>query len=488
MSTEELIRGFFAFLISSILAYCLFVQYERESSRDSGENPAGSYTSFINPLLLPLLFVIFFVSLCIYSKDNPSDIMHSLFSLFFGIFLEIGLYYAFLVLALPLLRHFFHARTCAILWIIPNYLYITIHSWMKLPAPSHVLWLKGNWFSAASAVWGIGFLSVMVWKSVGHLVFRRRLLRQARPVTDAAVLELWQQEQLAVGIKKANYRLVISPDADSPLSIGLCRQTMRVVLPDQSYTPEELSFIFRHELIHIRRQDSQNKFFLTFCTAMCWFYPLMWIAMHRSAEDLELSCDEMVLLEANEAQRRTYAELILHSAADGRGYTTCLSARASSLRYRLKHIVAPRKRLTGCVLLGLILFLLLTGSGRVAAAYGGGSGLELIFSGDTGSVRFSSCTLYTGADSSMYTQVEEEALTAYLSSLSLYQLTGTYSFSDSDTDITIIYHHGDSILGVVLSDHAVKVVPFDEDSVSYYYLKEQTDWDYIRTLLLPPAS
>lgn len=55
---------------------------------------------------------------------------------------------------------------------------------------------------------------------------------------------------------------------------------------------------------------------LTFCTAICWFCPLMWIAKRRSAEDLELSCD----------------------------------------------------------------------------------GLDMIFNGNTGSVRFSSCTLYTGAD------------------------------------------------------------------------------------------
>ena len=81
----------------------------------------------------------------------------------------------------------------------------------------------------------------------------------------------------------------------------------RVVLPLRAYTPDELHLIFRHEMIHICRGDSVSKFFLTFCTALCWFNPLMWRAMRNSAEDMELSCDESVLQEADSATRRESA-------------------------------------------------------------------------------------------------------------------------------------------------------------------------------------
>lgn len=486
MSTEGLIRGFFSFIIGLILAYALFMQFEQESHRGGDEGSANLYSTLIDPLLLPFIFLLDIAAIWITAKGSLTEILSALFSLSFSIFLEISLYYAFLLLALPLLRTFFHARTCAILWLLPNFLYIITASWMKLPAPAWVVWLKGDWFSAAALIWAIGFFAVMIWSTAEHLIFRRKLLQHAHPVTDPSVLSLWQQEQTDMQIKKANYRLVISPDTRSPLSIGLFKATTRVVLPDHPYTPEELSLIFRHELVHMKRQDPRTKLFLTFCTAMCWFNPLMWMAMRRSAEDLELSCDETVLIDADDACRHAYAELILNSAADERGYTTCLSANAASLRYRLKNITVPQKRLTGCILFGLLFFLLMTTSGHVAAAYQGDSGLALIFNGDAAWAQLSSCSLYTDSGSSSYTHVDEEALTAYLSSLQLYKLTGNYSFTDSDSELTIIYEYKDGILGVVLKDHTVKVVPFDEGlSASHYYLAEAVDWDYVRTLLQP---
>ena len=42
-----------------------------------------------------------------------------------------------------------------------------------------------------------------------------------------------------------------------------------------------------------------------------------------------------------------YSELILSTAGDERGFTTCLSASAKSLRYRLSRVMRPQKRLPG---------------------------------------------------------------------------------------------------------------------------------------------
>ena len=67
--------------------------------------------------------------------------------------------------------------------------------------------------------------------------------------------------------------------------------------------------------------DAWGKFFLAFCTAICWFNPLMWVAMRKSADDLELSCDEAVTAELDEAGRRRYASLLLDTVGDERGFT-----------------------------------------------------------------------------------------------------------------------------------------------------------------------
>ena len=170
-----------------------------------------------------------------------------------------------------------------------------------------------------------------------HWKFRSEVLKYAKKVEDEAILELWNNELKSAGMRYTKYPLLISKKIKTPLSIGTNRSTICVLLPEKEYSLEELSLIFRHEIIHIGREDAWSKFTILFCTATCWFNPLMLIAMRKSAEDLELSCDETVLLQADEKTRRQYAELLLSTVGDERGFTTCLSSSAKALKYRLEN-------------------------------------------------------------------------------------------------------------------------------------------------------
>ena len=189
--------------------------------------------------------------------------------------------------------------------------------------------------------------------------------------------------------------------------------------------------IFRHELQHIRRCDTRTKAFLGFCTAMCWFNPLMWIAKRKVSDDLELSCDEAVLEGSDEKIRRKYAELLLRTAGDGRGYTTCLSAAASSLRYRLKNVITLHRRFAGGVVVGAAMLVLLMGSGSIALSDSGGTVKELIFDKAPEEIFIDSVFTYRWNEnlrgfSSIYGW-EESALTEYIASLHVKQVyAGSY--------------------------------------------------------------
>ena len=163
---------------------------------------------------------------------------------------------------------------------------------------------------------------------------------------------------------------MISPAVRTPLIVGLLRDELVLVLPERDYSEEELRLIFRHELVHLQREDVWLKCFMLFCTAMRWFDPLLWLAMRRAAEDAELSCDETVMARAGAAERRLYAELILSTAGDARGFSTCLSASARGLRYRLRSIVKPEKKCAGILLLSLLSFLLVASCGLICVAVG----------------------------------------------------------------------------------------------------------------------
>lgn len=277
----------------------------------------------------------------------------------------------------------------------------------------------------------------------------------------------------------------------TPLSIGLYNRTTRIVLPMREYTQEELSLILRHEIIHISRGDPASKFFLTFCTAMCWFNPLMWAAMRKSADDFELSCDESVLLDEPQPVRRQYAELLLQTAGDERGFTTCLSATAGALRYRLRNIMTPGKKRTGAILVGLTLFVLAMCSGYVALAYDARPGTQRIFDGqDLNAVTVSSVDPWNDPRGKDGTCMDEDALKDYLASLQpeLYTENLDEYASDEQRELTVMFDTPQGRLSVRLLDQAVHVArlwggpDFRTDS---YYLRTPTDWAYLDTLIAP---
>lgn len=259
-----------------------------------------------------------------------------------------------------------------------------------------------------------------------------------------------------------------------------------VVLPQRHYTPEELKLIFRHELVHIGREDAWNKFFVAFCIAMCWFNPLMWLAMGRSSEDLELSCDETVLSSLGEGERRQYADLILRTAGDGRGFTTCLSASASALRYRLKSIVKPGKKISGALLVGVAFILLFVSFGQISLAYEAGTGESAIYRGMVHEVSLRQVRRDENGRFRKELECRDEgALTDYLTSLPLSEIVdgGDDFYGQTGEQIVLLYDAPEDILSVILWDDYIKVVPFWENRAYYYHVSGGLDWGKLDQLL-----
>lgn len=479
------LRCFVSLLFAIASAIGIYRYNAREADQTVEVTKPPRYTPFISPWLLPLF--LFCVSLGFLLIGGPQMAAWEMLSVCFGIFLHICVYYLFLLITLPLFRKFISARACAVLWLLPNYLYLTQMTDMRLPRPLWILHAPKNAVWIALWVWLAGFAAMLIFKIVSHLLFRRRLLKDAIVVTDPAVLNIWQLEQCRARFKKTGYRLMTSPNTATPISIGFFRHSIRVVLPERAYTEEELTLILRHEAIHIGRQDSVTKFFLVFCTAMCWFNPLMWLAMRRSADDLELSCDETVLLNANDDTRQQYASLLLRTAGDERGFTTCLSASAQALRYRLRNVIKPRKRLSGGITVGLIFFALILSCGCVSLSYDAGSGGDILFSqGDAGQYAIQYITMGDGNAVQAYNCTDEAALNAYLAGLQLSQITGDYTFPDGENSLFVIYEGPEGVFTTDLNDDSLRVTPFHtESSQTTYYFDGQIDWDYLRSLLTP---
>lgn len=484
MTTWGLMRGFFAFLLAGIIAFAV---YTKNDEKEPVFGKPKRYAPIVPPFLLPtFLIALFIAGLFVIGRERTVSL---LLDCLFPVGLHIGVYCAVLLLLLPLLRKWISAGACALLWLMPNYLYLAYQSFMKPNEPLFVLRVKPETVRILLIVWAAGFIGVLLWKIIGHLRFRRQLLKSAVPVTDGDTLAQWESAQRRMEMKKPRYKLLRSNEITSPLSVGLFWFTLRVVLPDAAYSRDELELIFRHELIHVQRDDCWTKFFLVFCTALNWFNPLMWIAMRRSAEDLELSCDESVLEFAGDAERRCYADLILRSAGDGRGFTTCLSASASALRYRLKSIMQPRRRFTGAIVTGVLFFAMVITCGYAALAFGGDTAGEALLTpyGIDSSTVAEGVTRSHGSRYRSCICTDEEALLDYIAALPVYEITGSYSWEteDGSNGLYLMY----SMKELSLSDHNIQIMDFaarlnkKSNYTQNYYIHEEIDWDYIDTLL-----
>ena len=490
MSAAMALRLLFGVLCGGVLAWVVWDRSERELAERAGreEHERPRFLPFGGYYYLPMMMLLYPI-LGVIVGGAQMAVQLTLCALM-RVFLELGVYYVLLMAVMPWLRRWVSARVCAMLWLLPDWIYVFVGR-LDLPTDGKklVLHAPGTLVYVLLAIWAVGAVGVMVWKIGSHLAFRRRILKNAVPVTDRQTLHVWEIELERAWIRKCKWKLVRSDAVTTPLSIGLYNRTTRIVLPMREYTQEELSLILRHEIIHISRGDPASKFFLTFCTAMCWFNPLMWAAMRKSADDFELSCDESVLLDEPQPVRRQYAELLLQTAGDERGFTTCLSATADALRYRLKAVMKPEKKRTGAILIGLTLFVLAMCSGYVALAYDAQPGAAHIFGGqDLSTVTVDSVDPWNDPRGKDGVCLNEEALKAYLASLELELYTEEiHAYNEDERTIFIEFDSPQGYLSAALCDRAVQVTRSQngETTGRDYYLKTPLDWDYLDTLIAP---
>ena len=490
MSAAMALRLLFGVLCGGVLAWVVWDRSERELADRAGreEHERPRFLPFGGYYYLPMMMLLYPI-LGVIVGGAQMAVQLTLCALM-RVFLGLGVYYVLLMAVMPWLRRWVSARVCAMLWLLPDWIYVFVGR-LNLPTDGKklVLHAPGTLVYVLLAIWAVGAVGVMVWKIGAHLVFRRRILKNAVPVTDRQTLHVWEIELERAWIRKCKWKLVRSDAVTTPLSIGLYNRTTRIVLPMREYTQEELSLILRHEIIHISRGDPEAKLFLTFCTAMCWFNPLMWAAMRKSADDFELSCDESVLLDEPQPVRRQYAELLLQTAGDERGFTTCLSATAGALRYRLKAVMKPEKKRTGAILIGLTLFALSMCSGYVALAYDAQPGAAHIFGGqDLSTVTVDSVDPWNDPRGKDGVCLNEEALKAYLASLELELYTEEiHAYNEDERTIFIEFDSPQGYLSAALCDRAVQVTRSQngETTGRDYYLKTPLDWDYLDTLIAP---
>lgn len=459
-----------------------YEQQVAQTSCTAREGKKRDTVIWLSPWVLPILIAVLWLASLL--SSGPAISTAFLMESSTQLVALLTLYFGVLLVLLPLLRNTISARACATLWLLPVFAYYGQCAFRGYVPPLVVLRVPHALASLLPWLWMFGFGAVLLWHLISHFRFRRMILKEAQPVEVQEVKDLWWKEERLVLLKR-HIPLLTSPAISSPLTIGLFNKTMRTVLPQRSHTLDQYRLIFRHELHHVQRRDVDTKCFYIFCKALCWFNPLVWIALKKASADLELSCDEMVVCGAGDKTRQEYAFLLLETAGDERGFTTCLSASAKGLRHRLQGVVKPQKRSSGTFVLGAIMVVLMLCSGflSVSSTYGT---IEEVLLAPYGTVTVDSVSLQTD-DVDLYRadlspQVREELLD-YLSALPVTKLaTGQDLPKDEERRLSLFL--SDYQLYLELTDGLCTLTPMNRPHTPVLYrLDEPVDWGGLLALI-----
>ena len=225
------------------------------------------------------------------------------------------------------------------------------------PAPAKGPGLSTLLPRLALAVWGGGTLFAFSLLLIPQSVSSRRKRRAAIPA-QGELLRLYENVCREFGMNHCP-RLLQTDGKTVPHLSGLFRPT--ILLGKTDLTPEELSAVFRHELVHYRRRDLWMKLILLLDLSVFWWNPLVWLFVRYTQAEMELACDEAVLRDLDGNQRCAYGQTILSVMRENTrppiGVSVGFSKRSDLVR-RFRELLDPRPRKGGAPLVGSLSLIL----------------------------------------------------------------------------------------------------------------------------------
>lgn len=176
--------------------------------------------------------------------------------------------------------------------------------------------LLDNLFSTASIVWIIGAAALMIVSAILYVGTKSEL-------KDAGLLR---------------DNIYISDRITSPAIYGVFRP--RIIIP-KGYELRDLRYILAHESAHIRRKDNLWRIAAVISASVHWFNPFAWLFLKKFLEETELACDERVLADCGEDEKKAYAAALV-DCAESR-YVFASPFGGAKIRVRIDHILSYRK-------------------------------------------------------------------------------------------------------------------------------------------------
>lgn len=203
-----------------------------------------------------------------------------------------------------------------------------------------------------------GAAAFLLYLGVSYALFRRTVRRWKRDVSRADYAFLLCDTARELGVKEP--QMLVCEAITTPAVTGFFRPTL--LLPHERYDLNDLRYILRHELCHLKRHDMLLKFVLLLANTMHWFDPMVYLMLRQADEDIELACDSAATDGLERAERAAYSRTLLaavQSNVRALPATTCFGSTVERLKRRITNVLGAQKK-RGLGIVALVLALTLT--------------------------------------------------------------------------------------------------------------------------------
>ena len=203
-----------------------------------------------------------------------------------------------------------------------------------------------------------GAAAFLLYQGVSYALFRRTVHRWKRDVSRADYAAMLSDTARDLGVSAPE--MIVCEAISTPAVTGLLRP--RLLLPHEHYDVQELRYILRHELCHLKRRDMLLKLVLLAANAMHWFNPVVYLMLRQADEDIELACDSAATDGLELPERAAYSRTLLaavQSSVRALPATTCFGGTVERLKRRITNVLGAQKK-RGLGVVALVLALTLT--------------------------------------------------------------------------------------------------------------------------------
>ena len=175
------------------------------------------------------------------------------------------------------------------------------------------------WMYVAGVVWLIGVVVLLHFAVVSYVRLHRQVRFAARLSGN-----VWQCDEI-----------------HAPFILGMFRP--RIYLPS-GIDDASMGYVLAHERAHLKRFDHWWKPLGYALLTVYWFHPLVWVAYVLFCRDIELACDEKVIVSYDMEEKKAYSGALLAMSMNRRQALVCpLAFGEVGVKERVKSVLNYKK-------------------------------------------------------------------------------------------------------------------------------------------------